>query len=555
MSDYENGAKLKQATSSRLSEIIGTKAKATTAQKAEVEEKRDANISSNTFYKIIFDPNLTPDQKQKEVAQKLAAISTKEENRIRVQELENIKEYLQLQRENMASKIIALTDTDTMARLQQVYTSMNNGMLEFNEALQPILDIVDAMNTVRKEGKTADVFSDIRNDRRNEEALNAQRAEIESAFKTAQLRIDNLNYDNANLAEEKSLFGFGGIKKEAQQQINVNNMEIEKAKAELSDLQVKLETLTSTSAAAEEGAAEYVEAKKTIRKMLDLASDQHKENQKKTVDKALEFVKTSKTSINDIKGHLTGLNGQIDNLTDANHTMITAYAILGEGMKEAEGEIVAKRNDVVKSIEGESMIAKMQRDDVIRTIDEHTSMLAASAADTELTYADLSSQSSRIKTMKDSNKNQMDKVQKLATAGVAGTADRLSVMLQAVGAAAIGESSEIARETILSMNDKTNEIAMKESMRVAFGTTQINSDIQKAMEDLAAYGEVTRAATDVTRESVAEMRAGLDQLKEIATSLQDDLKTQGAIYSEANSAAEQAGTPVVTPSGNNPFKI
>jgi hypothetical protein len=428
-------------------------------------------------------------------------------------------------------------------------------MLEFNEALQPILDIVDAMNTVRKEGKTADVFSDIRNDRRNEEALNAQRAEIESAFKTAQLRIDNLNYDNANLAEEKSLFGFGGIKKEAQQQINVNNMEIEKAKAELSDLQVKLETLTSTSAAAEEGAAEYVEAKKTIRKMLDLASDQHKENQKKTVDKALEFVKTSKTSINDIKGHLTGLNGQIDNLTDANHTMITAYAILGEGMKEAEGEIVAKRNDVVKSIEGESMIAKMQRDDVIRTIDEHTSMLAASAADTELTYADLSSQSSRIKTMKDSNKNQMDKVQKLATAGVAGTADRLSVMLQAVGAAAIGESSEIARETILSMNDKTNEIAMKESMRVAFGTTQINSDIQKAMEDLAAYGEVTRAATDVTRESVAEMRAGLDQLKEIATSLQDDLKTQGAIYSEANSAAEQAGTPVVTPSGNNPFKI
>jgi hypothetical protein len=201
------------------------------------------------------------------------------------------------------------------------------------------------------------------------------------------------------------------------------------------------------------------------------------------------------------------------------------------------------------------MIAKMQRDDVIRTIDEHTSMLAASAADTELTYADLSSQSSRIKTMKDSNKNQMDKVQKLATAGVAGTADRLSVMLQAVGAAAIGESSEIARETILSMNDKTNEIAMKESMRVAFGTTQINSDIQKAMEDLAAYGEVTRAATDVTRESVAEMRAGLDQLKEIATSLQDDLKTQGAIYSEANSAAEQAGTPVVTPSGNNPFKI
>lgn len=551
MSDF--GAKLKQ--SSRVADIIGTKVKTLEKQNVAVEEKSKVDYSANVFYKTIFDPNMTPDEKQKQVAKELATIGTKEQNRVRVQQLEQIKEYLQLQRENMASKIISITDTDVMARLQQVYTDMNNGMIDFNEAIAPILEIVEAMNVVRKEGKTADLFTDIRKDRGAEQAINDKKAAVENDFRTTKSLIDQLNLDIAYLSEEKSLFGFGGIKKEAQQQINAKQLEIEAATQKLFGLEKALVAVNSELEVSVNDETDFGKAKKTIREMLDLSAEEHKLNQQKTVEKALAFVKTSKTSLNDIKGHLTGLNGQIDNLTDANHSMINAYAILGEGMKDAEKEIVTKRGEISLPVEGESMIAKMQRDESLRTIDEHTTMLSASAADTELTFADLSSQSSRIRTMKDSNKNQMDKVQKLATAGVAGTADRLSVVLQAVGAAALGESSEIARETITAMNDTTNEIALRESMRVAFGSQEINSDIQKAMEDLAAYGEVTKAATEVTTQSVKEMRQNLDQLKDIATSLQEDLKAQGAIYSEAGEVSKDAGVAQVTPTSNDPFKL
>jgi hypothetical protein len=546
-------ARLKQV--SRVSEIIGTRATPAATQKIDVEEKRDANISANVFYKTIFDTSLSPDEKQQQVAKELATIGTKEENRIRVQQLEQIKEYLQLQREKMASSIISITDTDVMARLQQVYSSMNTSMIDFNESIKPILDIVEAMNVVRKEGKTADLFLDIRNDRRDEQAIKDKKGEIENRFSAIKNTIDSLNVDIAHLQEEKTLFGFGGIKKEAQQEINVKLIQIDEANTQLRALETELTTINAEIVQSTNDETDFGKAKKTIREMLDLSANDHKENQKKTVEKALDFVKTSKSSLNDIKGHLVGLNGQIDNLTDANHTMLTAYAILGEGMKDAEKEIVEKRGTVAQKVEGESKIATMQRDDVLRTIDEHTTMLSSSASDTELTFADLTSQASRIATMKSANKGQMDKVQKLSTSAVAGTADRLSVVLQAVGAAALGESSEIARETLVSMNDTTNEIALRESMRVAFGTQEVNADIMKAMEDLSAYAEVTKAATSITQESVSEMRQNLDQLKDIANSLQDDLKAQGAVYSEASGASVKPVAVDAVPTSNDPFKL
>ena len=557
MAEYGNGAKLQEARRASVADIVGRKTSTNTSQKVEVEEKRDANIQSNAFYKVIFDPNLAPDVKQKEVASILSEVGTKEQNREKVQQLEQIKEYLQLQRENMASRIIAITDTGVVARLQQVYNDMNSDLNDFNDAIKPILDIVAAMNTVRTEGKGGQLFAEIRDDRNDEKEFNSKKAAIENRFNVIRSDIENLRTSNDNLGTQKTLFGFGGVKAEAQQQIATNDRKIIELTTELDNLATDLTNLQNTGTnATKEGTPEYLEAKKTIRNMLDLSADEHRENQKKSVEQALKFIKTSKTSLNDIKGHLTGLNGQIDNLTDANHTMITAYAILGEGTKEAEKNVVAKRNEISTEVEGESMIVKMDRDEKLRVIDEHTTMLSATAADTELTFADLNSAASRIRTMKDSNKNQMDKVQKMATAGVAGTADRLSVVLQAVGAAALGESSEIARETLTAMNDTTNEIALRETMRVAYSSQDINSDIQKAMEDLAAYGEVTKVATEITTQSMSEARQGLEQLKDIATSLQADLKEQGSIASKTAGMVEDAGTVVVTPSGgNDPFKL
>lgn len=539
MSETNNGARMARVSKTNVADIIGTKKNAVTATASQVEETRGINIAANTFYKIIHDPALTPEQKQKAVAETLSKIGTKEENRERLRQLEEYKEYLQLQRENMAQKIISITDTDVMARLQEVFVKMNNGMLEYDEAMKPIMDIIDAMHVVRKEGKTNELFAEIRDDRRNELAFDAELNDIKKRFDSAQRNIDDLLVSNSVLAEKKGFFGFGGTTEEARTQIARNNVEIERLKGEASNIEKNLSELTAKKQEAVNDETEYGKAKNVIRGMLDLSADEHRENQKLVVAKATDFVKTSKQSLGDIRGHLVSLNGQIDNLIDGNQFMTAAYAVLGEGMKDAEKTIRAERETVATPSDDEGMIAKMQRDDKIRVIDDHASMLSTSYTDTELTFADLSSQRSRITTMKDANTGQMDKVRKMHTQGVAGVADRLSVVLQAVSQAAIGEASAIAKDTMTQMNDSTNMLAMKESMRVAMQGQEVNSDIVKAMEDLEAYGEVTRAATGIMTESVTEIRTNLEQLKSIASNLQDDLKEQSSIHSVAGNESPQ----------------
>ena len=553
----QGAAKLQPSSRDRAAEIIGTRAKVNVSQKEEVADSRATNIQSNPFYQIVFNASLEPEEKQHEVAKVLATVGTEAENNERVAALEGIKEFLQLEREKMASKIIALTDTDTMARLQQVYQDMNNGLLLFNEDLQPILEIVDAMHVVRKEGKTNELFSEIREDRKGETEFNLKHDTIKQNFENTQNLINELNDENASLSEEKSFFGFGGVTQAARSQIAVNEVTIEKLKSDLVKFEKDLVELNKEAPVSQVDDSEFGKAKQTIRNgLLDLSSDEHKENQKKVVQRALDFVKTSKDSLGAIRGHIVGMNDQIGNLSDANYKMTSAYAILGEGIKEANVEVIKEREKLTESVEGESMIAKLDKETKIRVIDKHTTLLQNSATDTELTYADLSTQASRIRTMADANTNQMEKVKKLHVTGVASVADRLAVTLQAVSQATLSESSSIAKDTLTQMNDATNEIAMKESLRVAYQSQEVNSDLVKAMEDLATYGEITRAATTITKESVSEMKQNLEDLKTIANSLQDDLKSQGAVYSEAGEVKKETVTVNVTPqSSNNPFKL
>ena len=134
--------------------------------------------------------------------------------------------------------------------------------------------------------------------------------------------------------------------------------------------------------------------------------------------------------------------------------------------------------------------------------------------------------------MKDANVSQLDKVRKMHTQGVAGVADRLSVALTAVGQAAIGESAAIAKDTLGLMTDATNKIAHKEAMRVALGANEINDDILKAIGDLEEYGEILRNTTDIRRDAVKEMRSNLDQIGDIAKSLQADINDAKAVHSD-----------------------
>ncbi|AUZ95252.1 hypothetical protein FDI40_gp493 [Agrobacterium phage Atu_ph07] len=525
-----NAAALKRAASTSVSDITNVK-RATSRT-----EKEKPSIANNPFFQVMSSTSLTPEEKVQQVAKAMSEIRTKEENRERVRQLEEFSEYQQVLRKEMASEIIALTNTDTFAQLQQVYDRMNTGLLDFNDAMEPILEIIDAMHVVRKEGKTAELFEEIRSDRREEDEHKNMLAEMDESIRKSRAEINMLFADIAELREQRSFFGFGGVKAEAIRKIAELESKIELLNQSANEMQTKRQTFAAEWSAKTHENEEYENAKRIVRNMLDLSAEQHRENQKKSVLKAQEFIEISDESLSSVRSNLLDMNGQIERLLDANTSITSTMAIMGEGLKVAETEIQKKRAEVDSIEAGDSMVKKMQKDNSLRDIDEHATLVSATVADTALSFADLGSQTVRITTMKDANVSQLDKVRKMHTQGVAGVADRLSVALTAVGQAAIGESAAIAKDTLGLMTDATNNIAHKEAMRVALGANEINDDILKAIGDLEEYGEILRNTTDIRREAVKEMRSNLDQIGDIAKSLQADINDAKAVHSDPSMA-------------------
>ncbi|NJM28913.1 MAG: hypothetical protein HC855_01140, partial [Rhizobiales bacterium] len=525
---------------------------------AETEgDPRFAGIAANPFFSVMFSENSSPEQKRSEITKLLTFEGTKEENREKLKAFELFKEYLQSQREEMAQEIIRLTDTGTFSELKHVYDELNNSLVDFDNRMKPLTDIIDAVYTLRTNGMTMEAFQEIIRDRERETKLSAEKEKKRSEFEVLKSKSGSIGQDIASLGESRSFFGLGPVKEEAR-------MAIAQKRQELSSIEDRLDSLGSEIAELDKQAptaselGEFSEQKLKLRELLDISAEEHKQRQKDLVDAAVKFVTTAKTRVGSVREHLGQMNGQVENLFDANNMMGSVYAILNEGIKTASSNNQKVRDALQPPASGaEDMIAQMAREQKKMAVEQHITALDASAADTMATYADLTSGAIRIKTMKDAVDQQATRARTMHSQGISGVADRLSVVLQAVSSAALGEASAMAKETLQQMADNTNKVAQKESIRIAMGVEEQNTELAKAIDDLGAYGEVVRAATSITREGITDMRKKLDELKKLAENVQGDVQDAIAVNADVPrdgtaSAAAPQKTDKAPPS---PFKI
>lgn len=556
MADAKPKLQQKPDVSDILTTAVRARENVSKATKTEVSaDPRFANISANSFFKVMFAENTKPEAKREEVAKLLTFEGTKEQNRERIKEFELFKEYLQSQREEMAQEIIRLTDTGTFSELKQVYDDLNTSLIQFDERMQPLTDIIDAVYTLRTNGLTLDAFQEILRDRKREEELLRVKDTKQQEFKQLKSSVENIHSDIAALGENRSFFGLGGVKEEARIAIARKNEELKWVVDSLDKLSDELHQLDQQTPTESE-LGEYVEQKKKLRELLDISADDHKQRQKDLVDAAVNFVNTAKTRVGSVRGHLNKMNDQVENLFDANNMMGTVYAIMNEGIKEAADANLKTREALQPPAPGsEDMIAQMAREQKKMAVEQHITMLDASAADTMATYADLTSGAIRIKTMKDAVDQQAIKARAMHSQGISGVADRLSVVLQAVSSAALGEASAMAKDTLQQMAENTNKVAQKESIRIAMGIEEQNSDLSKAIDDLGAYGEVVRAATNITREGLTDMRAKLDELKQLAEDVQGDVHDAIGVHADVARPQQRAAEPEAADATPSPFKL
>jgi hypothetical protein len=530
---------------------------ATAKKETAAEDARFANIQANLFYKVMFDQATKPEEKRAQMAKILAYEGTKEENREKIKAFELFKEYLQAQREAMAQEIIRLTDTETFAELKEVYDQLNSALIDFDNKMKPLTDIIDAVYTLRTNGLTIEAFQEIIRDRRREADLAKQRDEKKKQFEMLKGEVEQLNGDIAALGERRGLFGLLGPSQETREEIARKQQRLSTISDNLGALSFDIGNLEK-QVPSESTLGEFAEQKKKLRELLDISTDEHKQRQRELVDSAIGFVNTAKTRVGSVRQHLTLMNDQVENLFDANNMMGTVYAIMNESIKDAGAENQKIRAALEAPAGDEDMITKMSREQKKMAVEQHITTLDASATDTMATYSDLVSGAIRIKTMKDAVDQQAIRARTMHSQGISGVADRLSVVLQAVSSAALGEASAMAKDTLQQMAENTNKVAQKESIRIAMGIDEQNADLTKAIDDLGSYGEVVRAATNITREGLTEMRGKLAELKTLAESVTGDIHEAIAVNADTRDAAPAATPAAAEPAAGpaaNPFKL
>jgi hypothetical protein len=509
-----------------------------TATKEEVKQdpatEKFAKIAENTYYKIVFGEG-TPEEKQKALAQALTYDSSKskQENKERLADFAMFKEYVHFERKRMAQEIIKLTDTETFGELKKVFEEMNIALLDFEGEITPLMQILDAVYEINKAGGDAvyDVFKQIAEDREREKQLAAQRAEQEAALRAQEDEMRRIRQRNVELAGQRSMFGFGGIKADAKAEIERNELLLAEKSQGLTELAAKI-TETTTAQATVAGSSEFAAQKEQIRKLLDISTDEHKARSERLVSKANSYIDTTYERTNGVLNGLRTLSGQIDNLADANGGMHQVFAIVTDGMKDAEKTNEALRSALETPAGEETNIARMQREQKKLEVEEYIGLTLQQSADNVQAIQSLTTESLQIKSLRDTNNQQIAGTQTLASSGVSGIASQLATVLQGVSAASLNQSRETSALNIDKMNRMNEGYLKKQVMQAAMGLYKTNDELVKAIDNLRQTGEFVRGVNDAVRTGVADMRNNLNEMEKVAKSMKKDVDDSIAISAD-----------------------
>lgn len=520
------GAKASLSRAEQLEEILSSsqRTRASTEQKeaAKESDSRFASIDANPFFQIVFNAETNPDEKQQELAKILTFSGTKEEARENIAAYNLFKEYLQSVREEMAVDTIKMSDPKNFAVLRDTYESMNGGLIDFENKIEPLTKLLEALEQLGRDGQTMDAFREIKDDETRNAAIAARNAEINGMIEDINRQLRQYEEQSAVLEEDKNWLG--QVKKSAREEQARISVRRQEALVKLDEISEQARNAQiENQNAVNETTVKNTEAKRLLKEMISTSAEGHANQGQAVIDSAVEFVANSKEKIGVIREHLTAMEQQITNLHDSSDNMTMVFALLDGGTKIAEEENKKIREGLINPPEDENTVQRLTREGRKRDLDEHISVLENSAQDTTATIADLTSQSIRIKDMKDSNQGQIQMAREMHARGVAGVADRISTVIQAVGQAALSESSRMAANTLEKMQENTDAIAQKSSIQVAMSIKDRNENLEKAIANLAQYGKVHAAATQITRDGLSDMSRLINEMentsKEVAANV------------------------------------
>lgn len=508
-------AALEKSSGSRLE----SKPKSKFSDRKKKKPKQLSSIENNPFAIIVA---TTPDHdSQMEKMVSLMTYVDAETTKINNQALVEYSAHMQEQRQILAVELIEMTDTKTFSNMQKVILDINNGVLDFEEQIKPFMEIINAVRLIQEENATTDILEEMREDEKQNSDIQGKLGGIDfkksEISKTIQDKLRDINLEK----NKKSLWGLGGVKKDALKKIATYDAEISTLKEEIKTLEAQKSDIKSNAKEITSKYAHLAEAKKTLADMLNLSEGAHEERHVKLINTAVSFVETTKERVSGTLEHSMAMDTQLKNLSNLAFTMRGNYTVLSEASKKAE-IINSELHEAIKEelLNSEDTLSNLNKEKISRDLAKHITSLNDSSRSTTSIISDLTLSSQRIETMEAANIAQIKNTEQIQTSGIAGVADNLSSVLTTINQAAIGQASNAAKQSLRRMNTNTIELTKEGMLNAVKSQNEDNANLIRSLEQFTELGEVIELANTTTFQALEENRALVDEFRSAADELQ-----------------------------------
>ncbi len=511
------------------------------ASKSESESSElSLAIQENPFAQVMFNTNLDPEAKRDQIASLVAFDSeaTKEQNREKIEAFHKFMEYLQEQRKVINREGIKLQDTEAFAQLQQVIDQMSAATIQFQEKVEPLMQVLQAVFEIRKNNKVTEVYKDIQDDITWKEEQEQKLSDLENQQAKNKDQWLKLERDLSFLSKDRSLFGFGPVRAESQAKIDeLRKFTIPEAAKEHENL---LESIKDQNSLIEEGREglnpELRAQKETLRQFLDLTNDDNRDRQKALIDAAINYVDTSDDKLKNVLGTLERLGKHSEVVGDSNSMLRNFHMIIDDSLKVANNNNQGARSSLENSPADESSIAKMTREEQLKDLNEHIARTDEGAVDIANSIGGLTKQSVQIQAYKDTIRNETGSTKRLHLEGVSQMAEQLMSVISAISSAATTESRAVAAGNFAEMAEQNQTIVSQEVIRNATNVDLEAKAISKLVGELEDYGQVLNASSEIASQGYDRMRETVDAIRKVSGSVQGAIDDFNADRADAGIA-------------------
>lgn len=538
----------KTSAKTDLGEILNTVAKRQTApttatQTQAATETEFKNIESNTF-KMIIESNQSTKDKVALFEQELLKTDTKEQARAVIAELEEFKAYMQQERRIWSMGSLDLASTEVLSELQGVYREMNEGMSGINNELNPQIEMLQGLSDLRLAGKTTEAYQEIAGD--NEEAARRERVVAEQKERGEKLIADKEAAARAlAVAKTKTRMLIGGYSKETKAEIANLELDIQNFDKQNEALAAEIvrtqEEFSKPRGSSLGDDPKIIKAKQQLSDLMNTPADQLNAKQERLKAAVMTYINSIDAKTKQARTTLEKQAEQCVMSLDQATAMRAVYAIINDATKGAKAksqDAFAKVESDITTVESES--DKVELEDKRLILTDHINLLDSTGRETLDTLAEVTGGQMRIRSMQDSNRQEIQKVNRLHTSGNAGMAERLLTVFNGVNQAASHESSAMVENSIGAMRDSTNNLLHRSVLANALGLGEENEARLKAIMEMEDASKVLRVAAEEQASQLAALDESNREMAEKAQALKDDLQNMVSIAARNRSSNDNA---------------